>query len=106
MTVNTVRIPTGAFNVYADTLLSVGLIRYRIVIHGFIDGFSRLIVGMRANPDNTPETVLRLFLDAIEEHGCPSRCRGDHGWENILVAAFMESEDGQGPNRGSYIFGR
>ncbi|KAJ3891717.1 hypothetical protein C8J55DRAFT_392187, partial [Lentinula edodes] len=45
-----------------DSLL--GLIRWGIVIHGFIDGYSRLITGLRANNNNRGQTVLSLFLSA------------------------------------------
>ncbi|KAK6991956.1 hypothetical protein R3P38DRAFT_3437757 [Favolaschia claudopus] len=48
--------------------------------------------------------VLDLFLDAVSRYGMPSRARGDHGTENILVAAWMEEHRGSG--RGSYIWGR
>ncbi|PPQ97082.1 hypothetical protein CVT26_001047 [Gymnopilus dilepis] len=81
-----------------------GLIKYKFVIHCFIDGLSRFITGIRVNTNNRAATVLDLFLDAISKHGCPSRARGDHGTENLLVAAWMEEH--QGPDRGSYIFGR
>ena len=81
-----------------------GLIRWRIVFHAFIDGFSRFVTGIRASNNNRSETVLNLFLDIIEEHGLPSRVRGDHGTENLLVAAYMEEARGLG--RGSYIWGR
>ena len=82
----------------------LGLIRWRIVIHAFIDGFSRFVTGVRASNNNRAETVLSLFLDIIEEHGLPSRVRGDHGTENLHVAAYMEVARGLG--RGSYIWGR
>lgn len=81
-----------------------GLIRWRIVIHGFIDGYSRLITGLRAHNNNRGETVLQLFLEAAALFGVPSRLRGDHGVENILLAAFMEAF--RGLRRGSYIWGR
>lgn len=81
-----------------------GLIWWRIVIHAFIDGFSRFVTGVRASNNNRAETVLSLFLDIIEEHGLPSRVRGDHGTENLHVAAYMEEARGLG--RGSYIWGR
>ena len=35
---------------------------YRFVIHGGIDGFSRLIVYFRASTNNRADTVLQLFL--------------------------------------------
>ncbi|QRV90678.1 integrase core domain protein [Ceratobasidium sp. AG-Ba] len=74
-----------------------------IVIHGFTDGFDRMIVAMRAANNNRASTVLKLFLDAIELHGTPSRCRGDRGGENIAVAIFMTLL--RGKNRGSYLWG-
>lgn len=85
-------------------MLPAGLIRYGIVIHGFIDGYSRLIVGLRASNNNTAETVLNLFLAAVLVYGVPARLRGDHGTENISVAAWMEEH--RGLRRGSYIWGR
>ncbi|KAG6837599.1 hypothetical protein H0H93_007013 [Arthromyces matolae] len=81
-----------------------GLIRWKIVIHAFIDGFSRLLLGARAHNNNRADTVLRLFEDIAEVFGYPSRVRGDHGTENLLVAARMEEVRGSG--RGSYIWGR
>ncbi|KAF7310367.1 hypothetical protein HMN09_00578700 [Mycena chlorophos] len=81
-----------------------GLIRWGIVIHGFIDGYSRLITGLRASNNNRAGTVLELFLDAARIYGVPSRVRGDHGGENLHVAAWMEVYRGIG--RGSYIWGR
>ncbi|KAJ7847591.1 hypothetical protein B0H14DRAFT_3675428, partial [Mycena olivaceomarginata] len=41
-----------------------GLIRWGIVIHGFIDGYSRLITGLRASDNNRVQTVLDVFLAA------------------------------------------
>jgi hypothetical protein len=82
----------------------LGLIRYGIVIHGFIDGYSRLITGLRASNNNRAATVLQLFLDAVSVYGVPSRLRGDHGTENLAVAAWMEEH--RGLRRGSYIWGR
>jgi hypothetical protein len=81
-----------------------GLIRWKIVIHAFIDGKTRLLVGIRAHNNNRAATVLALFLDCISVHGTPSRVRGDHGTENVKVAEWMEENRGRG--RGSYIWGR
>lgn len=91
---------------YKSRLLTpkAGLIRWGIVIHGFIDGYSRLITGLQASDNNFGETVLDLFLRAAEVYGVPSRLRGDHGVENIVVAIWMEEH--RGTRRGSYIWGR
>lgn len=75
-----------------------------IIFHSFIDGCSRLVTGIRAHNNNRADTVLDLFLDSVEEHGLPSRVRGDHGTENVLVCQYMEEMRGIG--RGSYIWGR
>ncbi|KAJ7306876.1 hypothetical protein DFH08DRAFT_720405, partial [Mycena albidolilacea] len=45
----------------------------RIVIHCFIDGKTRFIVGIRASTNNRSTTVLHLFEDATALHGWPSR---------------------------------
>ena len=84
--------------------LSSGLIKWKIVLHGFIDGYSRYVLGLRASDNNRAETVLRLFQSLVGVFGFPSRVRGDHGTENFSVARLQESV--RGPNRGSYIFGR
>lgn len=65
---------------------------------------SRLVTGIRVSNNNRAMTVLDLFHEAVETHGLPSRVRGDHGTENILVAIMMETE--RGIERGSYIWGR
>jgi hypothetical protein len=81
-----------------------GLIRWKIVIHAFIDGFARFLLGIRAHSNNRASTVLALFEDIAMAFGYPSRVRGDHGTENLLVANRMEQV--RGPDRGSYIWGR
>ena len=82
----------------------LGLIRWGLVIHGFIDGYSRLITALRASDNNCADTVLDLFLDAAQQYHVPSRVRGDHGVENLRIAEYMEHF--RGPGRGSYIWGR
>ena len=80
------------------------LIRWKFVIHGFIDGKSRFITGIKCSTNNKAATVLDVFLNAVAKHGLPSRVHGDHGTENVRVAAFMIQQRGNG--RGSYIWGR
>ena len=71
------------------------LIRWKMVIHGGIDGYSRLVTFLHASDNNRAETVTQLFLEAIEKHGCPSRVRADYGGENLGVKAVMEGVRGE-----------
>jgi len=45
------------------------------VIHGGVDGFSRLIVYMTVSDNNRAATVLRLFKEAVAQWGLPYRVR-------------------------------
>ncbi|KAG7527243.1 hypothetical protein FFLO_07130 [Filobasidium floriforme] len=58
------------------------LIRWKFVIHGGIDGYSRVCVFMAASDNNRAETVERSFLEAAERWGWPQRVRVDYGKEN------------------------
>ena len=68
--------------------------RWRLNLHGGIDGYSRLIMYLHCSTDNRASTVLRLFTKAASEFGLPSRCRSDKGAENRLVALYMLSQLG------------
>ena len=70
--------------------VNLGLIRWGIVIHGFIDEYSRLITGLQASNNNRTLTVLDIFLAGAAVYSIPSRLRGDHETENLLVAAWIE----------------
>ena len=80
--------------------------RWRIVIHGGIDGFSRIPVFLSCSTNNRAATVLRKFLDAVDNYGLPSRVRSDKGGENVDVSMYMMSHPNRGPGRGSMIVGK
>lgn len=80
------------------------LIRWKIVTHGGIDGFSRLIMYLQASTNNCAETVLSAFMKAVDEFGLPLKVRTDHGGENTLVAEYMLGHPERGT--GSFITGR
>ena len=82
------------------------LFRWRFVIHGGIDGFTRMIVFLRCSTNNKASTVFSLFQEAVGKFGLPSRVRSDKGGENIDVARFMLNHPQRGPDRGSLIAGR
>lgn len=79
------------------------LVRWRLVTHAAIDGYSRLIVFLHCSNNNKSSTVYKWFLEAIQKYGLPSRVRSDQGRENMMVAQHMLKN--RGINRGSMIVG-
>ncbi len=73
------------------------------MIHGGIDGFSRLVVFLKAATNNRASTILDCFRDAVNQYNLPSRVRTDLGLENTEVARFMLQS--RGLNRASVITG-
>ena len=71
-----------------------------MVIHGGIDGFSRLPVCLKASTNNTSGMVLNHFLGAVASFGLPLRVRCDKGGENVQVSEYMLSHRSRGPGRG------
>lgn len=74
-----------------------------MVIHGAIDGYSRLVLYLHCCSNNKAATVLSLFKQAVKEYGLPSRVRTDQGLENVEVAKVMLME--RGLDRGSILVG-
>ena len=79
------------------------LIRWRLVTHGGLDGYSRMVVYFHCSNNNCAATVYNLFLAAVRQYWLPSRVRADQGGENMLVAQHMLTHRGRG--RGSIITG-
>lgn len=77
------------------------LIRWKLVVHGGIDGFSRVIPYLKAATNNSSQTALSAFLQGVNSYGLPSRVRTDQGGENALIAEYMVQK--RGPGRGSII---
>ena len=65
------------------------LVRWKLVVHAGIDGFSRLILYCHCSPNNKAATVLHLFQEAEHRHGLPLKIRTDQGGENVLVWNYM-----------------
>ena len=60
-----------------------------MVIHGGIDGFSRMPVFLKVSNNNKAQTVLDAFVDATDKYGLPLRVRSEKGGEKVRVAEFM-----------------
>ena len=69
------------------------------MVHGGIDGFSRLPVYLRVSTDNTSETVLNYFRAAVAAYGLPSHMTCDKGGENVKVSEYMLNQPLRGPGQ-------
>ena len=71
------------------------LIRWGLVTHCAIDGYSRVVLYIKCSTNNRASTVFTLFLDAVQQHGLPSRIRVDQGGENAFVVRHMLEVHGE-----------
>jgi hypothetical protein len=46
----------------------LNITKFRIVIHGAIDGFSRLIIFLKAGNSNASKDVLKAFINGIHSN--------------------------------------
>ena len=76
---------------------------WKFVIHGGIDGYTRMIIYLKCSNNSCATTVLKSFLRATNAFFVPSRVRCDYLGENVEVAKFMLST--RGFNRGSVLTG-
>ena len=65
------------------------LIRWRMVIHGAVDGYSRKILYLKCANDNKASTVVPFFSRAAYTLGIPDKVRSDKGGENTDVWCYM-----------------
>ena len=79
------------------------LVRWRMVVHCGIDGFSRMIVYLNCLANNKATTVLQLFDSAVKKYGLLSRVRSDSGTENYEIGRYMLER--RGLDRGSMLVG-
>ena len=80
------------------------LIKWRFVLHGAVDGYSRTVVYVKCCSNNKAATALQCFMDGVDVFGTPLRVRADKGVENWDIARFMVGT--RGPGQGSFIAGK
>ena len=59
------------------------------LIHGAIDGYSRVLPYLKVARNNRSDTALSGFLLGVDRYGLPSRVHCDKGGENVLIAEYM-----------------
>ncbi|XP_038827387.1 uncharacterized protein LOC120026736 [Salvelinus namaycush] len=88
----------------ADVLNVSHSVGWRIVIHGAVDGYSRLVVFLKASDNNKSATVMESFEAAITSYGVPSRVRCDRVVKTTISVTSVEQF--RGGERESALRGR
>lgn len=70
------------------------LIRWRMVVHGGVDGYSRMIMFLQLSTNNCASTVLSVYTEAVGKFGLPQKVRSDLGGENVDVWRYMIARHG------------
>ncbi len=71
--------------------MQVGLIRWKMLLHIFVDSKTRVITNIHVSNSNRPYIVLMVFLDATLIWGVLKHLCGDHGVENLYTMQWMEN---------------
>eukprot|EP00794_Sanderia_malayensis_P018465 gene18465-20317_t len=79
-------------------------IKWRLVLHGAVYGFSRTAVYLSCCNKNQALTALHCFMSVVQIFGVPLKVRADKGVENWDIARFMVNTRGVG--QGSFIAGK
>ena len=74
------------------------LIRWRFVVHGAVDGYSRVVLYLRCETNNRASSVLSAFSRAVDTYGVPDRVRSDLGGENVDVWRYMYEQHSNDPS--------
>ncbi|XP_055763825.1 uncharacterized protein LOC129840064 isoform X1 [Salvelinus fontinalis] len=88
----------------ADVLNVSHSVGWRIVIDGAVDGYSRLVVFLKASDNNKSATVMESFEAAITSYGVPSRVRCDRVVKTTISVTSVEQF--RGGERESALRGR
>lgn len=69
-------------------------IQWKFVVHGAVDGFSRLIVFLKYSTNNRVEAILQVFLTPTLIYGLPQKLSTDMGGENVDAWHYMMQQNG------------
>ena len=77
--------PNSLWHIYGHRKL----IKWRFVVHGGIDGYSRTITYLLCSTNNLASTVMASYSDAVGKYGVPDQVSSDLGGENTEVWQYM-----------------